>query len=97
MPAARCGVKGFAFKAAHLAEFDDAVAGRVDDLQSVADLEFVLHVDLGHAVGATDDIADVLLAAVFRMASQVVLLFVGVVAFVETVGVTAARPRVERA
>lgn len=81
MAAARRDGKCIAAEAAYLAQFDDAVAGGVDDLQPVADLEFILHVDLCDTVDTTDDIAYILLAGVFGMAAQVVLLFVGVVAF----------------
>jgi len=96
MPAARRDGDGFAFEVAHLGELDDAVAGRVDDFQFVADPESVLHVDLGDAVGAADDVADVLLARAFGVALHIVLVLVGVVAFEEAVGVTAARQRIQR-
>src|SRR3989338_6450139 len=96
VPAARRNLKRLTFEAAHFIQFDDAVAGGVDDLQSVAYLKFILYVDLGDAVGAADDVADVLLARIFGVAAQVVLMFVSVVAFEEAVGVAAACQRIQR-
>ena len=63
----------------------------MDDLQFVAYREFVLHVDLGHAVRARNDVTDILLAETFGVAAHIVLLLMGVVAFVETIGVAAVR------
>ena len=97
MPAAGGDADGFAFQVAHLGEIDDAVAGVMDDFQSVANPESVLHVDLGDAVRAADDVADVLLARAFGVALHIVLVLVGVVAFEEAVGVTAACQRIQRA
>ena len=97
MPAARRGGDRITFKVAHLGEIDDAVAGRVDDFQFVADLKFILHVDLGDAVRATDDVTNVLLARALGVALHIVLLLVGVVAFEEAVGVATACQCIQRA
>ena len=97
MPASGCDGEDFTRKAAHLVQFDDAVAGGVDDLESVADLETIFHVDLGDAVYTIQNVTDILLARIFRMAAQVILLFVGMMAFVKAVGVAAVRQRIQGA
>ena len=95
MTAARGNLHCFAVQTHHFAQFDDVVPGGVDDLQSVADLEFILDVNLGDAVRTSDDVADILLAAVPGMTAHIVLLFMGVVALVKAVGIAAMRQRIQ--
>ena len=97
MSAAWRDFERFAFQAAHLVQHNNMVAGRMNDFELVADLEFIFHVDLGKAARATDDVADILLAEALGVSAHIVLLFVGVVAFVEAVGVTSARQCIQRA
>jgi hypothetical protein len=87
-----------AFGVAHGLDHDFEVALGPHDLEAVADLEMVLHRDLGQAVGAVaGDIADILAAAGFGAAAQVVLVVAVGAAFVEAGGVAAIGEAVELA
>ena len=77
----------------HVFDDDVAVAFGSDDFNFVADTEFVFDRDLGQAgsliVG--QDFAAKLLPVAFRIADDVVLIVVAVMALIESVGVTAIR------
>ena len=95
MPAAGSDRHHRTIDAAHISKQDNVIAGRMDNLQPVADLKPVLHVDQGNAVFAIQNISDILLATAFRMAAEVILLFVGMMALVKTIGVAAVRQRIQ--
>jgi len=86
----------FALDVAHLGKLDDVFPeGWMISILSPT-WNLFLNVDQGQAVRATDDVADILLAGTLRMAAHVVLLLMGVVAFVETVGITSISQRIQR-
>jgi len=91
MAAAGCNADGIAFKILHLFELDDAITGRVNDFQAITGLEAILDQDFGHAGGGIHmfDVAHILAAGGFRMATQIILRFLAVMALIEAIGIAA--------
>ena len=97
MAASRCDGNGFSFLTGHFFQRDNGVALRVENFQYIADRKTVLDENGGPAVFGGDDIADIVAVVQFGCTGHVVLVFPGVVTFVEAVGIAAVCQSLEGA